>query len=64
MPVLISNDSKVPQKTSIDEDANSKSGEILWSPFFGDFRMFRRKYSGFLNKKNTFSRKIQVASPD
>ena len=34
--------------------------------FFGDFKMdlFTQKYSGFLTKKSTFSRKIQIDRPE
>ena len=51
---------KHPKETSIDEDANAKSREIVWSPFFGDFKMsmFRLKYPGFLNKNNPHSTEI------
>ena len=38
MPALIiPNDSVAPKKASIDEDTNSKSREIAWSPVFWEF---------------------------
>ena len=39
-------------ETSIDEDTNSKSREIAWSPFFCNFKMslFRLKYPGIFLK--------------
>ena len=34
MPALITHQSEAPKKISIDEDTDSKSREIAWSPIF------------------------------
>ena len=52
MSALSSNKSEAPQKTSFDEDTDSKSREIAWRIFFRDFHMclFRLKFPVFLIK--------------
>ena len=49
MSALSSNKSEAPQKTSFDEDTDSKSRELAWRIFFRDFHMclFRLKFPVF-----------------
>ena len=53
------NKSEAPQKTSIDEDTNSKSREITWSPFFFFCCDFKLKSIDFFQQINPHSSSFQ-----